>query len=306
MPRGLFRKITPRSETLRTHWALKPFGRFFGDPRLWSLQRRTVTPAFGAGLAICFVPLPIHIPLAAIVAIFCRIHIPTIMLALLLANPLTFGPIYYLAYKVGVHRHRRAAQNFKFEMSWEWVQNGLGADVETLPRGLWPHWRAVRAGGLCRARPAVALQRAQEISRTRRRPPAANQPRSSRFPRFQLEDPIHARREAPVVRHDDEAGRKLAVQLKHQLEHRLGVAAIEISRGLIGQHDARIGDQRARHRGALTFAARQLVRTMDQTLAQTHALENCTRACSPPRVCGMRRTSSGIATFSSAENSGNR
>ncbi len=80
MPRGLFRKITPRSETLRTHWALKPFRRFFGDPRLWSLQRRTVTPAFGAGLAICFVPLPIHIPLAAITAIFCRIHIPTIML----------------------------------------------------------------------------------------------------------------------------------------------------------------------------------------------------------------------------------
>ena len=83
---GLFRKITPRSETLRNHWALKPFSRFFGDPRLWSLQRRTVTPAFGAGLAICFVPLPIHIPLAALVAIFCRIHIPTIMLALLLGE----------------------------------------------------------------------------------------------------------------------------------------------------------------------------------------------------------------------------
>ena len=61
----------------------QPFKRFLRDPRLWSLQRRTVTPAFGAGLAICFVPLPIHIPLAALVAIFCRIHIPTIMLSLL-------------------------------------------------------------------------------------------------------------------------------------------------------------------------------------------------------------------------------
>ena len=65
MPRRFLRKITPRSETLRNHRLLKPFSRFFGDPRLWSLQRRTVTPAFGAGLAICFVPLPIHIPLAA-------------------------------------------------------------------------------------------------------------------------------------------------------------------------------------------------------------------------------------------------
>jgi len=126
MPRGLFRKITPRAETLRTHWALRPFGRFFADPRLWSLQRRTVTPAFGAGLAICFVPLPIHIPLAAITAIFCRIHIPTIMFALLLANPLTVGPVYYLAYKIGVIVTRAPPIEMKFEMSWEWVQNGLG------------------------------------------------------------------------------------------------------------------------------------------------------------------------------------
>src|SRR5262245_46892197 len=101
MPRALFRKITPRSETLRSHWALKPFARFFGDPRLWSLQRRTVTPAFGAGLAICFVPLPIHIPLAALVAILCRINIPTIMLALLTVNPLTMVPAFMLAYKIG-------------------------------------------------------------------------------------------------------------------------------------------------------------------------------------------------------------
>jgi uncharacterized protein (DUF2062 family) len=126
MPRGFFRKITPRSETLRTHWALKPFGRFFGDPRLWSLQRRTVTPAFGAGLAICFVPLPIHIPLAALVAIFCRINIPTIMVALVAVNPLTIVPAYLLAYKVGVIVTGAQASRFQFQMSWDWVQNGLG------------------------------------------------------------------------------------------------------------------------------------------------------------------------------------
>ena len=126
MPRRFLRKITPRSETLRNHWALKPFVRFLGDPRLWSLQRRTVAPAFGAGLAICFVPLPIHIPLAALTAIFCRIHIPTIMLALVMVNPLTMVPAYFLAYKVGVLATGAASQRFAFEMSWDWVQNGLG------------------------------------------------------------------------------------------------------------------------------------------------------------------------------------
>jgi uncharacterized protein len=126
MPRQFLRKITPRSETLRNHWALKPFVRFLGDPRLWSLQRRTVAPAFGAGLAICFVPLPIHIPLAALIAIFCRINIPSIVLGIALVNPLTVVPVYYLAYKVGVLVTGAAPQEFAFSMSWEWVQNGLG------------------------------------------------------------------------------------------------------------------------------------------------------------------------------------
>jgi uncharacterized protein (DUF2062 family) len=126
MPRGLLRKITPRSETLRKHWALKPFSRFFGDPRLWSLQRRTVAPAFGAGLAICFIPLPIHIPVAAMIAIFCRIHIPTIMLALVAVNPLTLVPAYLLAYKVGVLVTGATEHAFRFQMSWNWVQHGLG------------------------------------------------------------------------------------------------------------------------------------------------------------------------------------
>ena len=126
MPRLFFRKITPRRETLRNHWALKPFNRFFGDPRLWSLQRRTVTPAFGAGLAICFVPLPIHIPLAALVAIFCRIHIPTIMVTLLLVNPFTVVPAYLLAYKVGVIVIDAPPLAFQFELSWDWLAKGLG------------------------------------------------------------------------------------------------------------------------------------------------------------------------------------
>jgi uncharacterized protein (DUF2062 family) len=126
MPRLFFRKITPRTETLRTHWALKPFSRFFGDPRLWSLQRRTVTPAFGAGLAICFVPLPIHLPLAAMVAVFCRIHIPTIIVSLILVNPFTVVPAYLLAYKVGVIVTDAPPLAFQFELSWDWLAKGLG------------------------------------------------------------------------------------------------------------------------------------------------------------------------------------
>lgn len=126
MPRFFLRKITPRRETLRKHWSFKPFIRFLGDPRLWSLQRRSVTPAFGAGLAICFIPLPIHIPVALLVAVFCRIHIPTIMVGIAVVNPLTVVPAYYLAYKIGAWATNAPPRAFTFELSWDWVQNGLG------------------------------------------------------------------------------------------------------------------------------------------------------------------------------------
>ena len=126
MPRLFFRKITPHRDTLKNHWVLRPFTRFFSDPRLWSLQRRTVTPALGAGLFLCFVPLPMHVPLAVVVAIFCRIHVPTALVATLLVNPLTVVPVYYLAYKVGLAVTGAPSYPFRFEMSWHWVQNGLG------------------------------------------------------------------------------------------------------------------------------------------------------------------------------------
>jgi len=60
------------------------------------------------------------------VAVFCRINIPTIMLALITVNPLTIVPIYLLAYKIGVLVTRAPEHAFKFHMSWNWVQHGLG------------------------------------------------------------------------------------------------------------------------------------------------------------------------------------
>ena len=36
------------------------------------------------------------------------------------------GPLYYLAYKVGVLVTGAPREKIKFEMSWEWVQHGLG------------------------------------------------------------------------------------------------------------------------------------------------------------------------------------
>ena len=73
MPRRLLKRLVPAPHTLRERWFLRPFGARLADPQLWTLHRRGVTHAFGAGLAICFVPLPVHLLLATSVAVIWRL-----------------------------------------------------------------------------------------------------------------------------------------------------------------------------------------------------------------------------------------
>lgn len=126
MPRRLLKKITPHPAKLQNRWFMKLFGSRIADPRLWSLQRRSVTAAFATGLAICFIPLPIHLPLAALIAVVARINVPTIIGTVFLVNPLTVVPVFYTAYRVGCVVLDVQPQRFAFRFSFEWLQYGLG------------------------------------------------------------------------------------------------------------------------------------------------------------------------------------
>lgn len=92
MPRRLLKKICPSPGALQKRWYLRPFGDRIADPRLWTLHRRAVTTAFGFGLAICFIPLPVHMLVAGAIAIALRINLPAIYGTTLLVNPLTCVP----------------------------------------------------------------------------------------------------------------------------------------------------------------------------------------------------------------------
>lgn len=132
-------------QQVRHRWYARPFAPWLGDSRLWSLQRRGITVAFGAGLAICFVPLPVHVPLALTIAVLARVNAPVIVSTTFLLNPLTAVPAYYLAYRVGCAALGEPRRDFSFELSWDWLQHGLG-----------PVWKPFLAGcALCGL--AVAL-----------------------------------------------------------------------------------------------------------------------------------------------------
>ncbi|MEO7773330.1 MAG: DUF2062 domain-containing protein [Steroidobacteraceae bacterium] len=126
MPRRFLRKLAPHPDSVRNRWYFRVFGRYLADSRLWSMNRRAVTAAFAAGLAICFLPLPIHIPLAILIAISWHLNVPVILGTVLLVNPLTVVPIYYAAYRTGAAVLGHETHRFKFQLNWEWLQYGLG------------------------------------------------------------------------------------------------------------------------------------------------------------------------------------
>jgi uncharacterized protein (DUF2062 family) len=126
MPRRLLKRITPHPAKLQNRWFLRIFGPRVTNPRLWSLQRRSVTSAFGLGLAICFIPLPVHLPLAVLIAIVRQINVATLVGTVFLVNPFTVVPVFYTAYRVGAAALRVPVRNFHFQLSFKWLQYGLG------------------------------------------------------------------------------------------------------------------------------------------------------------------------------------
>lgn len=126
MVRRILRNLAQRAQALAGKWYARPFARVFDEPRLWSMQRRSITAAFGAGLAICFVPLPVHTLLALLVAALARLNVPTIIGTIWIVNPLTMVPTFYFAYTVGCMLVGAPPSQFAFELSWAWLEHGLG------------------------------------------------------------------------------------------------------------------------------------------------------------------------------------
>ncbi|NDP39700.1 MAG: DUF2062 domain-containing protein [Rhodoferax sp.] len=71
-------------------------------PKLWHWSRRGV--ALGVSLGVFFgLIIPIaQIPFSVAAAVVLRANIPAAVASTLVSNPVTFGPIYYGAYRLGV------------------------------------------------------------------------------------------------------------------------------------------------------------------------------------------------------------
>lgn len=99
------RALVPTREQIMANRWLRWLHPFLAHPRLWHWSRRGV--ALGVAIGIFFgLLIPIaQIPFSAATAILLRANVPAAAASTLVTNPVTFGPVYYAAYKLGVWLH---------------------------------------------------------------------------------------------------------------------------------------------------------------------------------------------------------
>lgn len=99
--RNWLRKFTPDHAAVENHPWLYPFRNTLLHPRLWHLNRHSAAGGVAAGLFCGMLPAPFQMISAALCAVVFRLNLPLAIFTTLYTNPLTFVPLYILAYWVG-------------------------------------------------------------------------------------------------------------------------------------------------------------------------------------------------------------
>lgn len=99
--RERLRRWLPTREQIQHNRWLRWIGPHLHHPRLWHWSRRGV--ALGVAVGVFFgLLIPVaQIPLSAGAAVALRANLPAAVASTLVTNPLTFGPIYFAAYRLG-------------------------------------------------------------------------------------------------------------------------------------------------------------------------------------------------------------
>lgn len=135
MPRRFFRKFAVKRDFFHAKWYLAPFSHLLHDQNLWGIRRRTVVPAFSIGLFVGYMPFPGHALLAALLALAFRVNIPIAALTTFVSNPLTAGPMYFLAHRLGRFLLGMEPRPFEFELSLEWFLAGFAENWQPMMLG---------------------------------------------------------------------------------------------------------------------------------------------------------------------------
>ena len=96
-----FLRFIPTREQLAKHRATRWLAPWLGQRKLWHFSRRSVALGMAIGIFFGFLLPVAQIPFSAATAVVLRANVPAAMGSTLVTNPITFAPIYYLAWRTG-------------------------------------------------------------------------------------------------------------------------------------------------------------------------------------------------------------
>jgi len=126
MPRRPLHRYLPNPRTIREHPALRPVRRWLHDPDIWHLNRRSVSGAALIGLFCAFLPIPLQMLPATILAIAFRCNLPVCIALVWLTNPITMPPVLIFSYEVGAWLLDRHVSVADLSLDWEWLTANMG------------------------------------------------------------------------------------------------------------------------------------------------------------------------------------
>ncbi|WP_455379725.1 DUF2062 domain-containing protein [Acidihalobacter prosperus] len=94
-------RLLPAPHVIKKSKILRFLSRWLNQPSLWHINRRSVSGAFAVGLFMAFVPFPIQMIGAALLAIIMRVNLAIAVALVWLTNPLTIPPMFFFAYAIG-------------------------------------------------------------------------------------------------------------------------------------------------------------------------------------------------------------
>jgi uncharacterized protein len=115
-----FQRYLPPIAQIKSHPGLQFLGKRLHDPNLWHLNRRSLAGGTAIGLFSAFIPIPMQMALAALLAILFRVNLPLAVALVWTTNPITMPPIFYFAYLLGSVLLRIPPQQLEFQFSSQW------------------------------------------------------------------------------------------------------------------------------------------------------------------------------------------
>ena len=96
------KKYLPNREQIAEIPALSSLRHLLLEPNLWHMNRYSLSFGFLIGGICCFLPIFFQTVPCVLLCVWIRCNVPLAVLVVWISNPITFGPMMYFSYRVGL------------------------------------------------------------------------------------------------------------------------------------------------------------------------------------------------------------